>query len=421
MHIIVNLQPLLTPLTGIGYYTRELTRELLLHGSSKCDMAPNGSVLQDVLAQNAREQKAPMHEALTLEGVTGRKLETLTIEHALLHTASHTDQPYAERDHLAWQLARRYLRNPLTRKMYRWLCSQRLQFNIKHPDALYWEPNYVLLPWRGRSVVTVHDLSHERYPEYHPKERVRFLNRHLPESLKRATRINVVSQFTANELQALHGVSADRIDIVPPAVASRFFQPPTDVNIQDLRQRYALPQRYLLSVGTLEPRKNLTNVLEAFSSLPHAQQQATPLLLAGMQGWGSPAYSEQVQQAFSHGTIRRLGYVPTDDLPGLYALAKGFVYVSLYEGFGMPVVEAMAAGTPVLTANTTSTTEVAAGAALEVDPRNVDAIRHGLQRLMEEPLYTCIAAGKVRAQQFTWKSSANQLLASFNRAMNDEP
>lgn len=389
MHIIVNLQPLLTPLTGIGYYTRELTRELV------------------------------QQDSLTLEGVTGRKLETLTPEHPLLQITHNAEQPHSERDHPAWQLARRYLRNPLTRKMYRWLCSQRLQYNIKHPDALYWEPNYILLPWRGRSVVTVHDLSHERYPEYHPAERVRFLNRHLLESLQRATRINVVSQFTANELQALHGIAPERIDIVPPAVAERFFLPPCETTAMSLRQRYQLPQRYLLSVGTLEPRKNLATVLEAFASLPPAEQQAAPLLLAGMQGWGSQTYSEPVQKALLRGTIRRLGYVPTADLPGLYALAQGFVYVSLYEGFGMPVVEAMAAGTPVLTANTSATTEVAAGAALEVDPRNKDAIRHGLQRLVGENHDACIAAGKVRAQQFTWPRSAEQLLVSFKRAVSE--
>lgn len=391
MHIIVNLQPLLTPLTGIGYYTRELTRELLADANTT-----------------------------SVAGVTGRKLETLTLNHPLLTTSSQASAPHTERDHPAWQFARRYLRNPLTRKMYRWLCSQRLRYNVEHPDALYWEPNYILLPWKGRSVVTVHDLSHQRYPQHHPAERVRFLNQQLPKSLQRATRINVVSQFTANELQALHGIAAEKIDIVPPAVGPQFFLPPTEEQVAQLTQRYQLPERYLLSVGTLEPRKNLATVLEAYASLPLAQQQATPLLLAGMQGWGSHTYTPQVQQAFSRGTIRRLGYVPSDDLPGLYAQAQGFVYVSLYEGFGMPVVEAMAAGTPVLTANTTATTEVAAGAALEVDPLNNEAVRHGLQQLMEAHHDTRITAGKARAQQFTWQRSSEQLLASFHRAMQEE-
>ena len=389
MHIIVNLQPLLSPLTGIGYYTRELTRELL------------------------------HHDTLSVQGVTGRKLETLSQEHPLLQATQVAGQPVTERDQWAWQLARRYLRNPLTRKMYRWLCAQRLRYNIEHPEAIYWEPNYVLLPWKGRSVVTVHDLSHQRYPEHHPAERVQFLNRHLASSLFRATRINVVSQFTANELQELHGVAPERIDIVPPAVSVRFFQPPTDADTADLRRHYQLPPSYLLSVGTLEPRKNLATVLEAFASLPFAQQQKAPLLLAGMQGWGSQTYSEAVQRAFSRGTIRRLGYVATEDLPGLYALAQGFVYVSLYEGFGMPVVEAMAAGTPVLTANTTATTEVAAGAAREVDPLDQDAIRTGLIQLVEDRHDAYIAAGKKRAQQFTWQRSGELLLASMQRAASE--
>lgn len=393
MHIIANLQPLLTPLTGIGHYTRELTLALL---------------------------ETPHEPALTLEGFTGRKREPLTPAHPLLHdcaSSSENTASVSERDSVAWQLARRYLRNPLTRSMYRWLCTERLQRAAKHPDALYWEPNYVLLPWRGRSVVTVHDLSHERHPEYHPRERVRFLNQHLPQSLSRATRINVVSQFTASELQALHDIDSNRIDIVPPAVSARFFAPLVQSQVQAIRQRYALPERYLLSVGTLEPRKNLARVLEAYATLPASTQAATPLLLAGMQGWGEQSYSARVQQALNRGTIRRLGYVSSDDLPGLYALAQGFVYVSLYEGFGMPVVEAMAAGTPVLTANTTATAEVSAGVALEVMPRDVDAIRHGISQLLDDTHFQRIQSGQARARQFTWQASANRLVSSFTHAL----
>ncbi|NYS60349.1 glycosyltransferase family 4 protein [Vreelandella salicampi] len=391
MHIIINLQPLLTPLTGIGHYTRELTLALLAQ---------------------------PPEAGVTVEGITGRKREPLSLDHPLLQTQSGASIGASERDSPAWQLARRYLRNPLTRKLYRWMCTQRLQLTVGQQDALYWEPNYILLPWRGRSVVTVHDLSHERYPAFHPQERVRFFSQHLPESLARATRINVVSQFTADELQALHGIDPKRIDIVPPAVSSRFFVAPEGQQPQQLRHRYQLPERFLLSVGTLEPRKNLVNVLEAFAALPLKEQADSPLLLVGMQGWGEQTYSQRVQHAFQRGTIRRLGYVPSDDLPGLYALAAGFVYVSLYEGFGMPVVEAMAAGTPVLTANTTATTEVAAGAALEVSPHDVDAIREGLHRLVADSHDQRIKAGVTRAREFTWEASAERLLGSFTQALH---
>lgn len=399
MYVIINLQPLLSPLTGIGHYTRELVLELLSRGEAAKDS-----------------------ELLTLDGLTGSRRERLSFDHSLLGaSAEHGGGISAAGGGggRAWQLARRYLRNPLTRRAYRWLYTQRLKRGGVERDALYWEPNYILLPWQGRCVATVHDLSHQRYPECHPAERVSFFDRHLSSTLARATRINVVSQFTAGELQALHGIDPARIDIVPPAVAPRFFIAADASEAMRLRASYRLPERFLLSVGTLEPRKNLARVMQAFARLPVDQQRATPLLLAGLPGWGEQRLSAEVQRALQRGTIRRLGYVPSAELPGLYSLACGFVYVSLYEGFGMPVVEAMAAGTPVLTADVTATTEVAGGAAIEVNPLDNDAICQGLQQLIEGEHGQRIAAGRQRAAGFTWQGSADRLLASFHRAIND--
>lgn len=390
MHVIVNLQPLLSPLTGVGHYTRELTLALMA-------LAP---------------------QPPAVEGIIGYRREALTPTHPLLQVSSGMDAAAPGQRSRVRKLARRYIRNRLTRRLYRQLCTYRLQHAPRPADAIYWEPNYVLLPWQGPSVVTVHDLSHQRYPEYHPAERVRFLERHLPNSLSRATRINVVSRFSARELQTLHGIDPARIDIVSPAVSARFFAPLTTERKQAIRRRHMLPERYLLSVGTLEPRKNLARVLEAYAALPVATQAAAPLLLAGMQGWGSSNWSARVEQAFQRGHIRRLGYVPDADLPGLYAMAQGFVYVSLYEGFGMPVVEAMAAGAPVLTAAATATAEVSAGAGLEVHPRDTEAIRHGLSRLLDETHTERIAAGRARAQQFSWQASAQQLSHSLTGALS---
>lgn len=393
MNVIVNLQPLLTPLTGIGHYTRELTLRLL-------------------------EQQ----QAVT--GVCGTRFESLDASHPLLVSPSAASDTgvsaFDERGPL-WGMARRYLRNPLTRAGYRWLCSQRLRHQgrrlQRRSDSIYWEPNYVLLPWQGPSVVTVHDLSHQRYPEFHPRDRLAFFDRHLPDSLRRATRINVVSRFTAGELQALHGIDEERIDIVPPGVSSRFFAAPEPGRVEALTRRYDLPARFLLSVGTLEPRKNLANVMQAFAELPEGDQRAAPLLLAGMQGWGEQALGRDVQRALEAGTIRRLGYVSGDDLPALYALAAGFVYVSRYEGFGMPVIEAMAAGTPVLTANVTATAEVAGDAALTVPPDDLGAIRQGLQRLLDEQHGDRIRRGRRRAEGYGWQHSARALIDSLHTAL----
>ncbi|HLV19215.1 MAG TPA: glycosyltransferase family 1 protein [Pseudomonas sp.] len=399
MQVIVNVQPLLTPLTGIGHYTRELTLQML--------------------------QWDEASQPVKVHGLTGTFCEPLHDQHALLQTAdcgSHANAADAAKGGgAAWRFARRYLRNPLTRRAYRWLAAQRLQRHTRRlaecGDSLYWEPNYILLPWKGPSVVTVHDLSHERHPDFHPGERVDFFNRHLAQSLQRASRINVVSRFTANELQELHDVDAARIDIVPPGVAQRFFQAPGVAQVAQLRQRHSLPTRFLLSVGTLEPRKNLQNVMQAFAELPASDQRAAPLLLAGMQGWGQQRLSREVEAAMQAGTIRRLGYIPDADLPALYALAAGFVYVSRYEGFGMPVIEAMAAGTPVLTANVTATAEVGEGVALLVPPDDIEAIRQGMQRLLDDDHTVRAAQGRQRAARFGWPDASRKLRASFQQAL----
>lgn len=397
MQVIVNVQPLLSPLTGIGHYTRELTLQLLESES-----------------------------VMAVHGLTGTFCEALSPTHPLLQESdgqASSPEGTSNKQAAVWQLARRYLRNPLTRKAYRWLSSEKLKRHTHslagQHDSVYWEPNYVLLPWQGTSILTVHDLSHERHPEFHPRERVNFFNCHLGESLERATRINVVSQFTANELQTLHGIKPSKIDIVSPGVAQHFFTPLETSQAAQVKQHYGLPARFLLSVGTLEPRKNLARVMQAFAELPDSEQRAAPLLLVGQQGWGDVALSAKVRHCLDAGTIRRLGYVASHDLPALYGLAAGFVYVSQYEGFGMPVIEAMAAGVPVLTANVTAMREVAGEEALTVDPLDTQAIRHGLQALMESDHTEQVERARRRAAGFSWQASAQALQASLLRAQEE--
>nr|WP_298410274.1 glycosyltransferase family 1 protein [uncultured Halomonas sp.] len=405
MNLIINLEPLLKPLTGIGHYTRELTRELVKES-----------------------------EGDQIAGLLGPRIIRLNSDHPLLGghpdfkdhagdepAAAETSSPAPEGRLSQW--ARRYLRNGATRYLYHKATGLMLRrYATRQPnpkDALYWEPNYVRLPWPGRSIITVHDLSHRRFPEYHPSDRIAFLERHLKASLAGATRINVVSQFTANELTALFDIDPARIDIVSPGVAERFFD--VDAHQRErVRKRHDLPEHYCLSVGTLEPRKNLPRLLDAFLDQSLERQRECPLLLAGQRGWGDEPLSQKALNAIEDGRVRQLGYIQDADLPALYANATLFAYLSRYEGFGMPVIEAMAAGVPVITADRTATREVAADAALKVDPDDTGAIRQALERLQDDSAlrHSLQEAGRLRARHFTWQHSAANLRASFRLAMS---
>lgn len=420
MNLIINLEPLLKPLTGIGYYTRELTRELtkeltreLVAGGENGENNEIAGLLGPRIVHLNSDH--PLLGAPDIKGGPGAEDESSA------ETETETPSPAAEGRLSQW--ARRYLRNGATRYVYHKATGLQLRrYAARQPnpkEALYWEPNYVRLPWPGKSVVTVHDLSHRRFPEYHPKDRIAFLERHLQASLNAATRINVVSRFTADELTALFEVDPARIDIVSPGVAERFF----NVNARQrerVRKCHDLPAHYCLSVGTLEPRKNLPRLLDAFLDQSLERQRNCPLLLAGQRGWGDQQLSQKALDAFDDGRLRQLGYIHDADLPALYANAALFAYMSRYEGFGMPIIEAMAAGVPVITADRTATREVAADAALRVDPDDPTAIRQALERLQDDSAlgHSLREAGRLRARHFTWQRSAANLRASFCHAMS---
>ncbi|WP_227367873.1 glycosyltransferase family 4 protein [Halomonas sp. M20] len=409
MNLIINLEPLLKPLTGIGHYTRELAREL-----TRVPVAGSG-----------------MSEAGEIAGLLGPRIVHLSSDHPLLGgnidannpPAAEAERPSSAPEGRLSQWARRYLRNGATRYLYHKATGLQLRRyatrQASPEEALYWEPNYVRLPWPGRSVVTVHDLSHRRFPEYHPSDRIAFLERHLQASLDGATRINVVSQFTSDELTALYDIDPARIDIVSPGVGERFFDVDTHQR-ERVRKCHDLPAHYCLSVGTLEPRKNLPRLLDAFLDQSLERQRECPLLLVGQRGWGNQQLSRKALDALEDGRLRQLGYIQDADLPALYANATLFAYMSRYEGFGMPVIEAMAAGVPVVTADRTATREVAAEAALKVDPDDAGAIRQALERLQDDSALgrSLREAGRVRAGHFTWQHSAANLRASFRHAMS---
>jgi alpha-1,3-rhamnosyl/mannosyltransferase len=284
--------------------------------------------------------------------------------------------------------------------------------------AVYHSPNYFLPPYAGPSVTTVHDLSIYRFPETHPAARRRLFDLAFERSLKRADAVITVSEAIRQELLATFAVAPDRVTAIHHGVDAAF-RPRNAQDVQPVLSRHGLQAGgYTLSVATLEPRKKLDRLIDAYSRLPDALRRHYPLVLAGSAGWLNDRIREAIDRGRAEGWLRYLGYVPQDDLPRLYAGARALALISVYEGFGLPVLEAMASGIPVLTSNLSSLPEVAGGAALLVDPDDVPAVGDQLQRLLtDEPWRAgAIAAGLQRARQFTWESCVQRTVEVYASA-----
>jgi alpha-1,3-rhamnosyl/mannosyltransferase len=285
---------------------------------------------------------------------------------------------------------------------------------------LYHEPNYIAPALDCPLVVTVHDLSHLRFPQYHPAARVRWLERFLPQTLARAAKILTVSEFARQEILEVFGLPPAKVVAIPLGLEAHF-RPPAALELKQTLRRYGLvPQGYIASVGTLEPRKNLLRLVEAYFSLPARLRQRFPLVLIGPKGWHIQKLWPKMEQLMRRGEVRWLGYVEEAALPCLYAGAAVFAYLSLYEGFGLPVLEAMGCGAPVLTSKDSAMATWAGEAALLVDPLDVQAIGERLVQLLEDrELAQALATrGWVLARQFSWQRCADETLGVYFETIN---
>ena len=285
--------------------------------------------------------------------------------------------------------------------------------------VIYYEPNMIAKPFSGATVVTVNDMSWHGGHGYHPADRIRWIERNLPATLRQVSRFVAISAFTRDEMARLLGVAADRIDVVPLA-PSAVFRPASATDAAEVLCRYGLQDRgFVLSVSTLEPRKNLDGLLAAWRALPEAVRTRAPLVIAGGVGWGTVLADPAADRLRQSGQLRLLGHVPDADLARLCARCAAFAYVSLYEGFGLPVLEAMGAGAPVVASATTGTGETAGDAALLVDPHDHAAIAAALREVIEDARAAdgLRRAGQAHAAEFTWQRTADLLLASWRRAL----
>lgn len=267
------------------------------------------------------------------------------------------------------------------------------------------------------TVVTVHDMSLRLYPRCHPVRRL-LLNRPLMHvAIRRATAIVTVSHSARRDLLRLHGVPPDRVSVVHEA-ASPVFRPIADrARLDDIRARYSLPERFILYVGTIEPRKNLMRLMTAFANARKAAVRHH-LVCVGPYGWASRDLSGHIERLGIRDAVHFTGYVPFEDLPAIYNLGDFLAFPSLYEGFGLPVVEAMASGIPVLTSNTSSLREIAGDAAATIDPTDTDAMSAAIHRLAtDSDLRRELSdLGLRRARRFSWTQTAREMLAVYHRA-----
>lgn len=283
---------------------------------------------------------------------------------------------------------------------------------------LFHSPNFILPPVRrAKALLTVHDLSFIRHPQGAVAPLRKWLNKVVPYSLARADHVLADSQSTMQDLVEIFKISPDLITVVGAGVEERF-QPVTDLSrLEAVRRRYRLPasEKFILGLGTLEPRKNFTGLIEAYAQSP--VRETHHLVIAGGKGWLYDDIFAAVDASPVAERIHLTGFVADEDLPALYSAADIFAFPSHYEGFGIPVIEAMACGTPVVCANNSSLPEVAGQAALQITATDTPALAEALSKMATNSLLyrQAVAEGFKQAKKFSWPAAAQRLLAVYNR------
>ena len=286
---------------------------------------------------------------------------------------------------------------------------------IPYRHYLYHSPNYALPVFPGKCVSTIHDLSVIRHPEFHPKERVDHLLGLFPSILRRADLILTDSHFSRTEILNYFKLSPDRVITVPLGVDARF-RPLDSNHVDQILSQYGLVRgHYALTVGTIEPRKNLERMIKAYETLPLQMRKACPLVLVGNEGWNSEAIHQAMAKAHAEGWLQYIRFVSEEDLPALYGGARVFACVSLYEGFGLPVLEALASGTPVIASKVASLPEVGGQAVHYVNPEDIESIASAFKLLVDDEGQTrgLGALGLEQAAGFTWKKTVTETVAAY--------
>lgn len=314
-----------------------------------------------------------------------------------------------------------------TRLTERWLA--RLWYRLRLPLPieswtgpldLFHAADFFLPPVRPgtRTIVTIHDLSFVRLPETVMPGMANHLNKWVPRSVQRADHVIAVSEATRQDLIELYQTPPEKISVLYHGVTPDFKPVLEPDKLSGVRQKYNLGQQpFILSVGTIQPRKNYRRLIQAFATL----DPALALVIVGSKGWNYADVLAEITHQNLAKRVHLLGFVADADLPALYSAANLFVYPSLYEGFGLPVLEAMACGTPVVASNQSALPEVVGEAGLLVDPADIEAMAAAMAHVLSDTglRQTLAEAGPARAAQFTWAGMADHLLALYQKLVQE--
>jgi len=380
--VILNDRVLYRPLTGVGHYTRQLLRAFREMSTGELDVQPF----------LGRYWAAPGPDAAS--------------------TSSDARGPSSTRwrREAEWMrgLARRACEPPYE-MLFRWL-TRRFQ--------LYHEPNHIPIATKLPTVTTIHDISVLSHPEWHPDHRVRWYERQFERGRRQSVRFIAASEFTRRELVERLQIPADRIDVTHQAARPEFYRREM-LTVHETFRAINMPEQFFLFVGTLEPRKNVSTLLEAHMRLPAPIRRAYPLVLVGAWGWKNEALDSALQAGQAAGDVRVLGYVGNETLACLYSACTALVWPSLYEGFGLPPLEAMACGAPVVVSDVASLPEVVGDAGVRLDPLHVESWTEAMRRMVEDPAWRgqWSEKGLARAATFSWQRCAAQTLETYRRAI----
>lgn len=390
MDVVLSVQSIKYPLTGIGRYTYELARHLphlpdvqnlrFFDGENFVDRLPDASSLSADDAVRAFHG-GPVH-----------------------------------------RLKRFMARSRLVVDAYRFLKAR----TEKSPFAglenhVYHGTNFYVPRFPGASVVTIHDLSVFTMQHFHPRERVTYLGREVEASLKRVDRIITDSDYIKAEIISYFGFPEERISVAKLACGEEF-KPRTAEDVAEVLAHYGLTYgAYAFYAGTIEPRKNLSNLIEAYGRLPSSVREKRPLVLAGFKGWNNADILNRIEQGKREGWIKYLGYVPNDHLPHLLSGAALFTFPSWYEGFGLPVLEAMASGVPVMTSPLSCLPEVGGSAVLYAQPDRIDEMTQACERALFDEAWRnkARADGLARAATFSWQRCAEDTAHAYALALKN--